>query len=62
MRRVIGDDPKTPYAVSRTIFRGAITVRQRCFALAESLAHLDHLVLEDRAERVVDEMVIYRAG
>jgi glyoxylase-like metal-dependent hydrolase (beta-lactamase superfamily II) len=62
MRRVIGGGPRTPYAVSRIVFRGAITVRQRCFALAETLAHLDHLVLEDRAERVEDEIVVYRAG
>jgi glyoxylase-like metal-dependent hydrolase (beta-lactamase superfamily II) len=62
MRGVIGDGPKTPYTVSRIVFRGAITVRQRCFALAESLAHLDHLVLEDRAERIEDEIIVYRAG
>ena len=62
MRREIEDGPKTPYAVSRIVFRGAITVRQRCFALAETLAHLDQLVLEDRAERLEDEIIVYRAG
>jgi glyoxylase-like metal-dependent hydrolase (beta-lactamase superfamily II) len=60
MRAVLEDVPKTPYAVSRIVFRGAVTVRQRCFALAETLAHLDHLVLQDRAERIKD--VTFRAG
>jgi glyoxylase-like metal-dependent hydrolase (beta-lactamase superfamily II) len=59
---VLQDSPKTPYTVSRIVFRGAITVRQRCFALAETLAHLDHLALEGRAERVEGETVAYRAG
>jgi glyoxylase-like metal-dependent hydrolase (beta-lactamase superfamily II) len=62
MRAVLEDGPKTPYEVSRVVFRGAITVRQRCFALAETQAHLDHLALEGRAERVEDETVAYRAG
>jgi glyoxylase-like metal-dependent hydrolase (beta-lactamase superfamily II) len=62
MRAVLKDGPKTPYAVSRIVFRGAITVRQRCFALAETLAHLDHLVLQGRAELVEDERIAYRTG
>jgi glyoxylase-like metal-dependent hydrolase (beta-lactamase superfamily II) len=49
MRAVLADGPKTPYEVSRVVFRGAVTVRQRCFALAETLAHLDHLTLEGRS-------------
>ncbi len=57
---VIEDRPKTPYAISRVAFRGAITVRQRCFALAETLAYLDHLVLEGWAELVEDESISYR--
>jgi glyoxylase-like metal-dependent hydrolase (beta-lactamase superfamily II) len=62
MRAVLEDRPKTPYEVSRVAFRGAITVRQRCFALAETLAHLDHLTLEGRAELVEDATFAYRAG
>jgi glyoxylase-like metal-dependent hydrolase (beta-lactamase superfamily II) len=60
MGAVLEDAPKTPYEVSRVLFRGAITVRQRCFALVETLAHLDHLALEGRAERIGDETVAYR--
>jgi glyoxylase-like metal-dependent hydrolase (beta-lactamase superfamily II) len=62
MRAVLKDGTKTPYEVSRTVFRGAVTVRQRCFALAETLAHLDHLALEGRAELVEGATVAYRAG
>ena len=62
MRRVIEDNPRTPYEVSRVLFRGAITVRQRCFALVETAAHLDHLLLVGRAERLGSGTVAYRAG
>ena len=61
MRGVLGEGQKTPYAVSRVVFRGAVTIRQRCFALAETLAHLDHLALEDRAVCVEGEPIVYRA-
>lgn len=49
----------TPYEVSRKAFRGALTVYQRCFALAETLAHLDHLELEGRAQRIDNGIVSY---
>ena len=62
MRRVISGGPKTPYEVSRIVFRGTLTKQQRCFALAETLAHLNHLVLEGRAEHAGDETVIYEAA
>ena len=63
MRREILDCSKTPYEVSRIVFRGTLTEHQRCFALAETLAHLDHLVLEGRAQRVQkEEYVAYRTA
>jgi glyoxylase-like metal-dependent hydrolase (beta-lactamase superfamily II) len=62
MRAVLEDGSKTPYEVSRAVFRGAVTVRQRCFALAETLAHLDHLALEGRAELVEGARVAYRVA
>jgi len=61
VRGVIEESQTTPYGVSRIVFRGAVTVRQRCFALAETLARLDHLVLEGRAERTQEETLAYRA-
>jgi glyoxylase-like metal-dependent hydrolase (beta-lactamase superfamily II) len=61
IRDVLEDGPKTPYEVSRVVFRGTLTVYERSFALAETLAHLEHLALEDRAERTEDGTVVYRA-
>ena len=61
MHAALEDGPKTSFAVSRVAFRGALTLYQRCFALAETLAHLDQLALEGRAEREEGEVVTYRA-
>jgi glyoxylase-like metal-dependent hydrolase (beta-lactamase superfamily II) len=49
MRAELEPSPRSAYEVSRNLFRGALTVHQRAFALAETLAHLDHLVLQGRA-------------
>jgi glyoxylase-like metal-dependent hydrolase (beta-lactamase superfamily II) len=49
MRAELETSPRSAYEVSRNLFRGALTVHQRAFALAETLAHLDHLVLQGRA-------------
>ena len=46
----------------RLCCRGILTDHQRCFALAETLAHLDHLVLEGQAERVENETVVFRTS
>lgn len=62
MRRVIESGPKTPYAVSREVFQGAVTLHQRCFALAETLAHLEHLVLEGGAECVEDGILTFQGN
>jgi glyoxylase-like metal-dependent hydrolase (beta-lactamase superfamily II) len=62
MRREISDRPKTPYEVSRQVFRGTLTDHQRCFALTETLAHLDHLVLEGRAETTEAETVVFQTS
>ena len=61
MRRTIEDAPKTPFGASRAIFRDNLTIYERCFALAETLSHLDHLALEGQAVRVEDGIVTYRA-
>lgn len=62
MHAVIEAGPMTPYEVSRVVFRGALTVHQRCFALAETLAHLDHLALDGRAKRIENARVAYLAA
>jgi glyoxylase-like metal-dependent hydrolase (beta-lactamase superfamily II) len=48
---VLGDAPRTAYEVSLDLFDGELGPVQRRFALAESLAHLERLVLAGRAAR-----------
>ena len=62
MHAVLKDGPKAPYEVSRVVFRGALTVYERSFALAETLAHLEYLAHEGRAELVEDGRAAYWAG
>jgi glyoxylase-like metal-dependent hydrolase (beta-lactamase superfamily II) len=62
MRATLEAGPRTPYEVSRIVFRGTLSVYQRCFALAETLAHLDHLALDGRARAREGEMVTYEAA
>ena len=55
--------PKTSFEVSRKVFRYGLSIYERCFALAETLAHLDHLVLQGRAERIEGkDLVRFRAS
>lgn len=61
MLATLSEGPKTSFEVSRMVFRGALTLYQRCFALTETLAHLDLLALQGRAEPVEDgRNVFYR--
>ena len=60
MHRTLGDEPRTPFAVSREVFRYSLSLYERCFALAETLAHLEYLVSEGRAERVEGGHVAFR--
>ena len=62
MRAEITAAPGSAYAVSRKLFRGALTLQQRSFALAETLAHLDHLVLEGKARSLEGAPVTYEAA
>jgi glyoxylase-like metal-dependent hydrolase (beta-lactamase superfamily II) len=61
MWREIGGAPKTPFEVSRKVFRYGLSLYERCFALTETLAHLEHLVLEGRAERLEGGISSFRA-
>jgi glyoxylase-like metal-dependent hydrolase (beta-lactamase superfamily II) len=58
----LGDGPRTAYEVSLVVFGAELSPSLRRFALAESLAHLERLVREQRAERI-DEgaRVLYAA-
>ncbi|HEU0304084.1 MAG TPA: MBL fold metallo-hydrolase [Gaiellaceae bacterium] len=61
--RELGDEPRSGYGVSRALFPDALAPSLRRFAVAETLAHLEHLVLAGRAERVrADGRIAYAAG
>ena len=55
MRGVIEAGPKTAFEVSRKVFRYGLSLYEKCFALAETLAHLDYLADEGRAERLEED-------
>jgi glyoxylase-like metal-dependent hydrolase (beta-lactamase superfamily II) len=62
-RAALSAEPRSGYEVSLRVFRDELTSAQRRFALAESLAHLERLVREERAERLdEDGRVLYRVG
>ena len=62
MHAEIQNTPRTPFEVSGAVFRETLTLYERCFALAETLAHLDHLVLQGGAERIEGHPVCFRAA
>ena len=47
----LGDAPRTGYELSFDLFGADLKPASRRFAVAETLSHLERLVLEDRAER-----------
>lgn len=61
MLATLEDGPKTSFDVSRLVFQGALTLYQRCFALTETLAHLDLLALQERAESFENGSIAYRS-
>ena len=48
------DVPRSAYEVSFDLFGAELKPASRRFAVAETLSHLERLVLEERAERVED--------
>lgn len=62
MHAAFDGKPATPYEISRRVFPEDLTEHQLRFALAETLAHLEHLEGDGRAERLEDGSVVsYRA-
>ena len=51
----LGPEPRSAYDVSVTLFGQGLDASGRRFALAETLAHLERLVLEGRAARGGDD-------
>ncbi len=59
----LGDEPRSGYDISRTLFPDALVAPLRRFALAETLAHLEHLVHAGRATRITEDgRITYAAG
>lgn len=50
----------TPVDIAYRVFRQDLTDHQLRFAVAETLAHLEHLAWEGKAERLDDDVVNYR--
>ncbi len=61
MRGALGEGLQTSFVVSRKVFRYTLSLYERCFALTETLAHLEHLASQGKAERVEDGVVSFRA-
>lgn len=62
MHAAFDGEPATPFQVARRVFPENLSDHQLRFALAETLAHLEHLVDEGRAERLPEgDVVSYRA-
>jgi glyoxylase-like metal-dependent hydrolase (beta-lactamase superfamily II) len=51
----LGPEPRSAYELSLDLFGEELDPIQRRFAVAETLSHLERLVLEGRAARVGDE-------
>jgi glyoxylase-like metal-dependent hydrolase (beta-lactamase superfamily II) len=55
--------PRTGFEVSRQLFGGELTPTQRRFAVAETLSHLERLVVEGAAARDGDDRpILYTAA
>jgi hypothetical protein len=53
--------PATPFEVARRVFPEDLTDHQLRFALAETLAHLEHLEGEGYVQQIADGVVSYQA-
>lgn len=62
MHAAFDGEPATPFQVARRVFPEDLSDHQLRFALAETIAHLEHLVDAGRAERLPEgDVVSYRA-
>ena len=62
MRGAFADGPATAFEVARRVFPDDLSDHQLRFALAETIAHLEHLVGDGRAERIDGDVVRYRGA
>jgi glyoxylase-like metal-dependent hydrolase (beta-lactamase superfamily II) len=61
-RAALSAEPASGYEVSRSVFGSDLGSTMRRFALAESLAHLERLVRDGRAERLEEDGRIFYRG
>ena len=61
MHDALLDGWRTPFEVSKQVFRDDLSLYERCFALSETLAHLEHLSNQGRVERVEDGVARFRS-
>ena len=61
MHEALQGEPATAFEVARRVFPDGLSDHQLRFALAETLAHLEHLVDHGRAEILDGELVRFRA-
>ncbi|HET7478235.1 MAG TPA: MBL fold metallo-hydrolase, partial [Rubrobacteraceae bacterium] len=61
MHAAFDGEPATPFEIARRVFADDLTHHQLRFALAETLAHLECLADEGRAEYLDGDVVRYRA-
>jgi glyoxylase-like metal-dependent hydrolase (beta-lactamase superfamily II) len=61
MHAAFDGEPATPFEIARRVFPQGLSHHQLRFALAETLAHLEYLVGEGRAERLEGGVVRYAA-
>jgi glyoxylase-like metal-dependent hydrolase (beta-lactamase superfamily II) len=61
MLAALDGKPATPFEVARRVFPEDLTDHQLRFALAETLAHLEHLEWDGYVEQVSGDVVSYQA-
>ena len=61
MHEALDGDPASAFEVARRVFPDELSDHQLRFALAETVAHLEHLVDDGRAEILDGDVVRYRA-
>ena len=61
MHEAFAGEPATAFEIARRVFPDELSDHQLRFALAETLAHLEHLVEDGYAERLDGDVVRYRA-
>jgi glyoxylase-like metal-dependent hydrolase (beta-lactamase superfamily II) len=58
----LGSEPRSGYAVSHDLFGDTLAPIQRRFAVAETLSHLERLVVTGRARRIEDGRTVAYTG